>query len=120
MTLSIGANRNGRMLQQSFTGDAVKALLTVVISAAVGWLLSSVNKVSRKDLETELKRIENVLDDQKRQISKAFEQGSHMMTREEFREAIDGIQRQFDKQFDSLKTDLRSDIASLRDVLLKK
>lgn len=104
------------MLQQSFTGDAIKALLTVVISAAVGWLLSSINKVSRKDLESELHRIEEALADQKRQISKAFEQSSQMMTRAEFRDAIE----RFDKQFDSLKADLRGDIQSLRDALMKK
>lgn len=108
------------MLEQNFTGDAVKAVLTVAISAAVGWLLSSINKVSRKELENELHRIEEALADQKRQISKAFDQNGQMMTRSEFKDAIDGIQQRFDKQFDSLKADLRGDIASLRDLLLKK
>lgn len=108
-----------RMLQQSVTGDAVKAFLTVVISAAVGWLLSSLNKVSRKDLEAELKRIEDALADQKRQISKAFDQSSQMMTRVEFREAIDDIRHGFDKQFADLKTDFRAMINDLRESLKK-
>ena len=120
MALSIGANRTEGLILQSFTGDAIKAVLTVAISAAVGWLLSSLNKVSRKDLENELKRIEEALADQKRQISKAFDQNGQMMTRSEFRDAIDDIRERFDKQFDSLKSDLRGDIQALRELILKK
>lgn len=111
-----GAEDRRMMLQHSFTGDAIKAVLTVVISAAAGWLLSSINKVSRKDLEAELKRIEDALADQKRQISKAFDQNSQMVTRAEFREAIEDIRHGFDKQFDSLKADLRESINGLRDL----
>lgn len=104
----------------SLTVDLIKTFAGLAVSTAVGWLLASFNKVSRKDLETELKRIEDALADQKRQISKAFDQNSQMMTRAEFREAIEDLRHGFEKQFDSLKADLRADIAGLRDVLLKK
>lgn len=115
------------MFQGNLTGEVVRVLLVAAISTAVGWLLSSLNKVSRKELE-EIHRqwdkdllefrqsLEKDVARISERVSKFESKSEQLITRTELRDAVDGLK----SQFDALKFDLRGDIASLRDLMIKR